>query len=130
MPEIQIRCSYLSTPVTPTAPPWQRNVGMVFQSYAVSVPIGESPTAASHIVFRPQNMTIQSSDVESLPGMMRLVSTVDHMEFLGSVVRYRVAVGEHFLLVDASYQRSEVPIAEGTPVTLSLNREQIITLDN
>ncbi len=97
---------------------------------AVSVPIGESPTAASHIVFRPQNMTIQSSDVESLPGMMHLVGTVDHMEFLGSVVRYRVAVGEHFMLVDASYQRGEVPIAEGTPVTLSLNREQIITLDN
>ena len=75
-------------------------------------------------------MTIQSSDVESLPGMMRLVGTVDHMEFLGSVVRYRVAVGELFMLVDASYQRGEVPIAEGTPVTLSLNREQIIALDN
>ena len=75
-------------------------------------------------------MTIQSSDVESIPGMVRLVGTVDHMEFLGSVVRYRVAVGEHFLLVDASYQRGEAPIAEGTPVTLSLNREQIITLDS
>jgi len=97
---------------------------------AVSVPIGESSAAASHIVFRPQNMTIQSSHVASIPGMLRLVGKVDHREFLGSVVRYRVAVGEYFLLVDASYQRGEVPIAEGTPVTLSLNREQIITLDN
>jgi len=97
---------------------------------AVSVPIGESSHGAAHIVFRPQNLTIQSSDVESLPGMMRLVGKVDHMEFLGSVIRYRVAVGEHFLLVDASYQRGEVPIAEGTPVTLSLNREQIIALDH
>jgi iron(III) transport system ATP-binding protein len=96
---------------------------------AVSVSIGESSAAASHIVFRPQNMTIQSSDVESLPGMMRLVGKVDHKEFLGSVIRYRVAVGEHFLLVDASYQRGEMPIAEGTPVSLSLNKEQIITLD-
>jgi hypothetical protein len=45
------------------------------------------------------------------------------------VVRYRVAVGKHFLLVDASYQRGETPIAEGTPVTLSLNKEQILALD-
>jgi iron(III) transport system ATP-binding protein len=36
---------------------------------AVVVPIGESSAAASHIVFRPQNMTVQASDVESLPGM-------------------------------------------------------------
>ena len=96
---------------------------------ALVVPIGESSTAASHIVFRPQNMTIQSSDVESLPGMLRLAGRVDHKEFLGSVVRYRVAVGKHFLLVDASYQRGVEPIAEGTSVTLSLNKEQIIALD-
>jgi iron(III) transport system ATP-binding protein len=96
---------------------------------AVLVPIGESSAAASHIVFRPQNMTIHSADVESVPGMLRLVGRVDHREFLGSVVRYRVAVGKHFLLVDASYQRGEAPIAVGTPVTLLLNREQIIALD-
>jgi len=96
---------------------------------AVSVPIGESSAAASHIVFRPQNMTIQSSDVESIPGMLHLVGKVDHKEFLGGLIRYRVAVGEHFLLVDASYQRGEVPIAEGTPVSLSLNKEQIVALD-
>jgi len=96
---------------------------------AVAVPIGESSAGASHIVFRPQNMTIHSSDVEALPGMLRLVGRVNHREFLGSVVRYRVAVGEHFLLVDASYQRGVEPIAEGTPVTLSLKKEQIIALE-
>ena len=46
------------------------------------------------------------------------------------IVRYRVAVGDHFLLVDAAYQRGEAPIAEETPVTLSLSREQIIALDH
>ena len=96
----------------------------------VVVPIGESSRGAAHIVFRPQNLTIQSSEVELLPGTTRLFGKVEHREFLGSIVRYRVVVGDHFLLVDAAYQRGEAPIAEGTPVTLSLSREQIIALDH
>lgn len=97
---------------------------------AVVLPIEKSSATASHIVFRPQNMTIQSSGAELPQGMMRLSGKVDHREFLGSVVRYRVAVGDYFMLVDAPYQRGELPIAEGTRVTLALNREQVITLDN
>jgi len=96
---------------------------------SVVVPIGESSAGASHIVFRPQNITIHLSDAKLPPGMLRLSGRVDHREFLGSIVRYRVAVGQHFLLVDASYQRGESPITEGTLVTLSLNREQIIALN-
>lgn len=96
----------------------------------VNIPMEKSASTASHIVFRPQNMSIHSSDAKLPPGMMCLSGEVDHREFLGSVVRYRVAVGEYFMLVDAPYQRGELPINEGAQVTLSLNREQIITLDN
>jgi len=96
---------------------------------AVTVPIGESSRTATNIVFRPQNLTIHSSNVESIPGMTRLYGKIEHREFLGSVVRYSIAVGEHFLLVDEAYQLGEAPIAEGTQVTLSLNREKIIAVD-
>ncbi len=84
---------------------------------------------ATQIVFRPQNLTIHSSDVEPVPGIKRLFGKVEHREFLGSVVRYSIAVGEHFLLVDEPYQLGEAPITEGTQVTLSLNREKIIAVD-
>ncbi len=95
----------------------------------ITVSIGEASRTATNIVFRPQNLTIHSSDVESLPGMTRLFGKVEHREFLGSVVRYNIAVGEHFLLVDEAYQLGEAPIAEGTQVTLFLNREKIIAVD-
>jgi len=61
--------------------------------------------------------------------MTRLFGKVEHREFLGSVVRYSIAVGEHFLLVDEAYQLGEAPITEGTQVKLSLNREKIIAVD-
>jgi len=96
---------------------------------AVAVPIGESNRTTSQIVFRPQNLTIHTLEGETPPGATRLSGKVEHREFLGSVVRYRVAVGEHFLLVDEAYQLGELPIAERTPVALALNSEKIIVLD-
>ena len=95
----------------------------------MTVSIGESSRTATHIVFWPQNLTIHSSNAESIPGMTRLHGKVEHREFLGSVVRYSIAVGEHFLLVNEAYQLGEAPIAERTQVTLSLNREKIIAVD-
>jgi hypothetical protein len=53
---------------------------------------------------------------------------VEHLEFLGSVVRYRVAVGPHFLLVDSAHQRAQVPMEVGTSVNLFIKTEQIIDL--
>jgi len=44
------------------------------------------------------------------------------------VVRYRVAVGRHFILVDEPHQRGNPAMREGTPVTLCLNRDQVIKL--
>ncbi len=96
---------------------------------AMVVPLGEAGQGSSHIVFRPQNLTIQSSDVEQLSEITYLSGKVEHKEFLGSVVRYRVAVGVHSLIVDAAHQQGKAAIPEGTPVTLSLNHEQIIALD-
>jgi iron(III) transport system ATP-binding protein len=63
-----------------------------------------------------------------VPGTTQLAGTVEHKEFLGGVVRYRVAVGGHFILVDASYQGGEEAMPEGTPVTLCLNNDQVIGL--
>lgn len=53
--------------------------------------------------------------------------TVEHKDFLGGVVRYRIAVGKHFLLVDASHQqRGEEAMPEGTLVALYLNADHVI----
>ncbi|MDX9862352.1 MAG: ABC transporter ATP-binding protein [Rhodospirillales bacterium] len=103
---------------------------LVFRSDdgAVQVPIGEGSRAVNHIVFRPQNLLIRPAGAPVPEGMTRLAGTVNHAEFLGGVVRYRVAVGGHFVLVDAAHQRGEGKMAEGAPVNLFLNDDLIIGL--
>jgi iron(III) transport system ATP-binding protein len=108
----------------------EENGKLVFHSSdgAIAVPVAAGGQGPSSIVFRPQNLTIRPHDAEPVPGTTQLAGTVEHKEFLGGVVRYSVTVGGHFILVDASYQRGEATMPEGTPVTLCLNNDQVIGL--
>ena len=110
----------------------EENGKLIFHSSdgAVIVPVAEGDQGPSSIVFRPQNLTIRPQDAGPVPGMTQLAGTIEHKEFLGGVVRYRVAVGGHFILVDASYQRGEEAMSEGMPVSLGLNNDQVIGLTN
>jgi len=103
---------------------------VVFKSSdeTVSVPMTKGSSGPGSIVFRPQNLTIQPREAEPVPGATKLAGIIEHMEFLGSVVRYQVTVSGHYILVDASHQRGEPAMPEGTPVMLYLNREQVIDL--
>jgi iron(III) transport system ATP-binding protein len=105
---------------------------LVFHSSdgAVVVPVAEGGQGSGSIVFRPQNLTIRPQDAKPEPGTTQLTGKVEHKEFLGGVVRYRVDVGRHFILVDAPHQRGEEAMPEGTPVRLCLNSEQVIGLTN
>jgi iron(III) transport system ATP-binding protein len=108
----------------------EQNGKMVFHSSdgAVVVPVTEGSEGAGSIVFRPQNLKILPPGARPEPGTAQLAGSVEHKEFLGGVVRYRVAVGGHFVLVDAPHQRGETAMVEGTPVTLCLNTDQVIGL--
>jgi len=97
---------------------------------AVTVPITGKDKGSSNIVFRPQNLTIQARNAKAVLGSMRLEGTVEHIEFLGGVVRYRVTVGKSFLLVDAPHQLGEKVMPLETEVSLYLNTDQIIKLSN
>jgi iron(III) transport system ATP-binding protein len=93
---------------------------------SVMVPMLQGNQGSCSIVFRPQNLTIQKQDAGPLPGTTQLTGSVEHKEFLGGVVRYSVAVGGHFILVDAPHQRGEEALPEGTPVVLCLSSDQVI----
>ena len=108
----------------------EQNGKMVFHSSdgAVVVPVTAGGRGAGSIVFRPQNLKILPPEARPEPGTAQLSGQVEHKEFLGGVVRYRVAVGGQFVLVDAPHQRGETALSEGTPVTLCLNADQVIGL--
>jgi len=94
----------------------------------MTVPLASGYQGSGSIVFRPQNLTIHPRDFKPLPGTTQLAGTVEHKEFLGGVVRYRVAVGRHYILVDAPYQRGEVTLSEGVQVKICLNNDQVVFL--
>jgi iron(III) transport system ATP-binding protein len=95
----------------------------------VVVPMERNSRGTTNIIFRPQNLTIRPLEAEPVKETARMEGTVDHREFLGSIIRYRVRVGEHFILVDAPHQRGEASMSEGTLVALYLNSDQVIGLD-
>ena len=114
-----------------------RNGQAVFQaSDGVTVPLdkrqigarqGDAETALS-IMFRPQSVTIRKAGEGGPPGNVNLRGIVRHREFLGSLIRYSVAVGENMILVDDSHQRGEPAFAEGAEVSLCLASEQVVLL--
>ena len=95
---------------------------------AVTLAISDAANGPGHIVFRPQNLSIRSLDQEPVPGTTRLTGKVEHKEFLGSVIRYSVAVNDHRLLVDAPHQQGVEAMADGAQAALYLNSEQVISL--
>jgi len=97
---------------------------------AVTVPITGKDNGSSNIIFRPQNLTIRAHTDKAVLGATRLKGTVEQMEFLGGVVRYRVAVAGYFLLVDAPHQLGEKVMPPGTQVNLFLKTDQVIRLSN
>ncbi len=89
---------------------------------------GVEKSGPGHILFRPQNLRVIHGQ-ERLPDeVVRLNGTVSHREFLGSLVRYEVAVGGSRLLVDDNHQRGEPAYEPGAGVVLLLNRSQIIVM--
>ncbi len=79
-------------------------------------------------MFRPQSVTIRKAGEGGPSGNVNLRGIVRHREFLGSLIRYSVAVGENMILVDDSHKRGEPAFAEGAEVSLSLASEQVVLL--
>ncbi|MEJ2660162.1 MAG: ABC transporter ATP-binding protein [Desulfobacteraceae bacterium] len=102
----------------------------LFRSFdgSVAVPLDGRRSGSGSVVFRPQNLVIRHREAAPIKSATRLDGVVDHKEFLGSVIRYQVKIGEQFILVDASHQRGAADLAEGEPVSVYLNHDQVIQL--
>ena len=80
-------------------------------------------------MFRPQNVIIAASDKSADPDSVRIAGTVRHMEFLGSIIRYGVAIGADTVLVDHRHQQGAPVYATDSQVSLLLPRDQLTVLE-
>ncbi len=90
--------------------------------------IGNKDAREHSIVFRPQSVSIQLAGEERSPSGVAIRGVVQHREFLGSMIRYSVSVGDNVILVDDAHIRGEPAFPVGADVDLRLAREQVIVL--
>ncbi len=94
----------------------------------VTFPMDIEGQGQRSIVFRPQNASIHCGKVQADEAHIELPGIIVHTEFLGSIVRYGVKVGNETLLLDQPHIQGEGLIEEGTEVTVLVARERILAL--
>jgi ABC-type Fe3+/spermidine/putrescine transport system ATPase subunit len=77
------------------------------------------------LVFRPQNVNLTVGEEDASKNIFRFHGTVSGKEFLGSNIRYRVAVRGYDVFADVSHQQGRHLIENGTAVNLAINHNQI-----
>ena len=91
----------------------------------IRLPIPPSATVPpdAKLVFRPQDASIGSAGGDiSVPG------TIVHREFLGSVVRYGVRLGQSEIIVDAPFRSGHELHEPGHPITVRISLESALWL--
>jgi iron(III) transport system ATP-binding protein len=76
-------------------------------------------------VFRPQNVAIIEPGSHEGADHNRITGSVCHMEFLGSVIRYGVDIGNDVVLIDHPHKQGESTIALSSKVDLLVDRDGI-----
>ena len=82
------------------------------------------------VVFRPQNARIFPADYSIADDCIALDGEVSEMEFLGSIIRYGVKVGQSVLLVDQTHIQGTEPTEVGQAVKLSIDKARIQILND
>jgi iron(III) transport system ATP-binding protein len=75
-------------------------------------------------MFRPQDLTIRNPGEDADDGAV-LPGRVQHREFLGSLIRYAIRVGDNVILVDDSHQAGRPVFDVGDDVALRLAVDQV-----
>lgn len=77
------------------------------------------------LVFRPQNVMVSINGEETGADLVRFQGTVRSKEFLGSTIRYRVAIRDDQIFADVPHQQGTRLIEDGKTVNLSIERDQL-----
>ncbi len=94
----------------------------------MDIPLNQGYTNGRSIVFRPQNVDVCATGTGASEAHAKLNGKVDHMEFLGSIIRYGVDVNGDVVLVDHAHKLGEAVFSVGDSVDLLVDRDSILVL--
>ena len=84
---------------------------------AIPVPANAQITSGARLVFRPQHVSVQAEGSPGLP------ATVLHVEFLGSIIRYELALGAAHVIAETPFTTGAKLRSAGEPVSINLATE-------
>ncbi len=82
------------------------------------------------LVFRPQNVKVTVDAQDDGDNTIQFQGTVSGKEFLGSTIRYRVAVRGDDVFADVSHQQGRSLLENGTQVNLGIHQNQIMIVND
>ncbi len=91
------------------------------------IPASASVPTDAKLVFRPQDASIGST---AGGGGNALSGVVMHREFLGSVVRYAVRIGDSDIIVDAPFRSGDALYEPGASITVRISLESALWLSS
>lgn len=94
----------------------------------MDIALNQGYTHGRSIVFRPQNVDVCAAGTGTGDEHAKLNGKIEHMEFLGSIIRYGVDVNGDTVLVDHAHKMGESIFQVGDSVDLLVDRESILVL--
>ncbi|UCH52767.1 MAG: ABC transporter ATP-binding protein [Pseudomonadota bacterium] len=80
------------------------------------------------VMFRPQAIALTGASGSAPVSGAQFQGRVRDAEFLGNIMRYRIAVGDQLLLADVPHRRGESYFPANTAVDLAIEPEQLVLL--
>lgn len=94
----------------------------------LEIPLESGARGEQTVVFRPQNVTLSTTGSVPAGQHTRLAGKVQHMEFLGTIIRYAVNVRGDLILVDHPHTRGETICQIGDAVDLLVQQEHMLVM--
>ena len=98
--------------------------------HGIKIPLHSKERGPASLVFRPQSVAIAPTNAAADSNRVRIVGTVRHTEFLGSIIRYGVSLGADTVLVDDQHRPGMAVHAIGDQVSLLIRQDQVTALKN
>jgi iron(III) transport system ATP-binding protein len=95
-----------------------------FVTNGIRLPVPASIPPGARLVFRPQDATIGAAE----PDMTAVPGTISHREFLGSIIRYGVRVGDAEIAVDTPFHAGDTLYEPGWNVSIGLPARSLLWL--
>jgi iron(III) transport system ATP-binding protein len=105
----------------------ERTIFRASEGIAITLAADAPRQGPATAMFRPQHLSIRGSgDGAGAPGdVAALAGRIEGREFLGHLIRYAVAVGDHMILVDDTHQAGRPNYAVGDSVSLVVDSTQV-----